>query len=277
MDIKLIAIDMDGTLLNTKGDISEKNIQVLKKALNAGIHIIPATGRVLQILPEPLQKIPEIQYIITSNGAAVYKKGTKLPIYSNAMTVEKTIHILKLLEPYDTIIEAYIKGNGYFEKQFLNRFQEFQIPENFRTLYEKIKNPVENLIEFIQKNTNEVEKLNIPWLKEGIKQKILDELKTFPDIYITTSLKENVEVNNIGVNKGIGLKGLCQVLNIKMENVMAIGDSFNDLEMMEVAGVPVAMENGEEELKKISKFITKSNDNDGVAYAIETLCFGKEQ
>lgn len=276
MDIKLIAIDMDGTLLNTKGDISEKNIQALKKALNAGIHIVPATGRVLQILPNPLKKIPEIQYIITSNGAAVYKKGTKTPIYSNAMTIEKTIRVLKLIEPYDTIIEAYIEGNGYFEKQFLKRFQEFQIPENFRKLYEEIKNPVENLIQFIQNNGKEVEKLNIPWLKEGIKQKILNELKEFPDIYITTSLKENVEVNNIGINKGIGLKGLCDVLNLEMENVMAIGDSFNDLEMMEVAGVPVAMENGEKELKEISTFITKSNDNDGVAYAIETLCFGKE-
>lgn len=277
MDIKLIAIDMDGTLLNSKGYISQNNINALKKALDAGIHIVPATGRVLQVLPQPLQTMSQIQYIITSNGAAVYKKGNPIPIYSNCMTLEKTICILNLIKPYNPVIEIYIDGNGYYEKQILDRFQELQVPENFRKLYEQIKNPVENLSEFVNNNKRDVEKLNIPWLKEEIKQKILNDLKNFPGIYITTSLKENIEVNNIGVNKGEGLKYLCETLNLKAENVMAIGDSFNDSQMLEVAGVPVVMENGEEELKKISKFITKSNDNDGVAYAIETLCFGKEQ
>lgn len=273
MSIKLIAIDMDGTLLNSNGMISNRNREALQKAIDSGILIVPATGRVLETLPEPLKQMKAIKYVITSNGAAVYDKMREETIYTNLMPKEKVVALFEILNRYDIIVEIYIEGKGYFEERFLTRLEEYHVPKSFQKLYETIKNPVPDIFEFIKNNQKDIEKLNMPWLKAEKREHLLQDLKTFPGICVTSSLKTNVEINNSGVNKGEAVKGLCQKLHLNLEEVMAIGDSYNDREMLEAVGTAVVMENGEYEIKKLGKFITRSNDDDGVAYAIEKFCF----
>lgn len=277
MKIQLVAIDMDGTLLNNQGKVSEKNQTILKKAMDAGIFIVPATGRMLNTLPVELQNMEKIAYVITSNGAAVYETSTKQPIATDLMPISDVLSLFDIFSEFDIIVEAYIDGHGYYEQNIFNRLDEFQVPTAFREQYANRKTGVEHLADFIKAKNRPVEKINLPWLKQDIKERLIEILKDLNFISLTSSLKENIEINHAGVNKGNGLKQLCKILNLKKSQVMAIGDNLNDADMLLAAGHAVAMENAIDEIKAISTFITKSNSEDGVAHAIETLIFEEEK
>ncbi len=275
MSIKLIALDMDGTLMNSKSELSEENKKALEKAMKAGIFVVPATGRVYSTLPESVKNLPGVKYVLSSNGAAVYRVGEQNPIYTNFMSVEKALEIYKAIKNVHCIKEFYIDGYGYFEKKILDCIDTFHILPVFRNFYGIQKLAVEDMEEFIKQNKNGVEKINLPWITSELRAELLQCLCSVNDIAITSSLGENIELNNKGANKGDGLKGLCRIIGLDMSEVMAFGDGGNDLEMIAEAGYGIAMANGEQEVKQKAKFVTLSNDEDGVAYAIEKFCFAK--
>ncbi len=271
MSVKLIALDMDGTLLNSKSELSEGNKKALEKAMQAGILVVPATGRVYSTLPEAVKNLPGVKYVLSSNGAAVYQVGQQKPIYTNFMTAEKAIKIHRAIEDVHCIKEFYINGYGYFEKKLLDCIDTFDILPAFRKFYGIKKLAVDNIEEFIQQNDG-VEKINLPWITAALRTELLKRLSTVEGLALTSSLGENIEINNEGANKGDGLKGLCQKIGLDMSEVMACGDGCNDLEMIAEAGYGIAMANGDEQVKQKAKFVTLSNDEDGVAYAIKKFC-----
>lgn len=272
MKVDLIAIDMDGTLLNNEGKISAKNLECINRLLKKNIIIVPATGRAFKAIPEEIRENNKIKYAISSNGALVTDMSLGKTIYTDCMEVEKALKILDVISSFDIIIEAYINGNGYFEEQIYNRFEEFHIPQHFRNTYKNVKLPVKNLRNFIIEKNTGIEKINMPWLKEGFKEKILKSLLCFNDISITSSLVNNLEINNKNVSKGKSLKALCNLINILPKNVVSFGDSHNDIEMLKFSGISVAMENAEKEVKNISKYITLSNNESGVSYGLNKIC-----
>lgn len=273
MSIRLIALDMDGTLMNSKSELSEKNKKVLEKAMQADILVVPATGRVYSTLPESVKNLSGVKYVLSSNGAAVYRVGEQKPIYTNFMSTEKALKIYEAIKEVHCVKEFYINGYGYFEKKILDCIDTFDILPAFRKYYRTTKVAVENIEEFIAQNKQGVEKINLPWITMELRKELLQCLSAVEDIALTSSLGANIEINNKGANKGDGLKGLCNVIGLDMSEVMAFGDGGNDLEMIEQAGYGIAMANGEEEVKQKAKFVTLSNDEDGVAYAIEKFCF----
>lgn len=274
MNIKLITIDMDGTLLNSQGKVSEGNQKALRRALDAGIYIVPATGRVLGTLPQEVKNLDGVSYFITSNGAAVYKKGETTPVSTHLLDVEKALFLLNEIANYDVVLDVYIDGVGYYEKRYIDRMSEFNVPPHFAKLYSSSKVGVSSLIDFVREKNVGVEKINLPWLKEGVREKLRDKLMEFDFITITSSLKDNLELNSAGVDKGKGLASLCELLGIETSQTMAIGDNFNDVGMLIEAGCAVVMGNGEESIQKdYAQFVTKTNDEDGVAYAIEQIVF----
>ena len=276
MSIKLIALDMDGTLLNSKSELSECNKKALVKAIEAGIYIVPATGRVYSTLPETVKNIPGVKYILSSNGAAVYRVGEDKPIYTNLLEKQKALEIFNAIKNIDCIKEFYVNGYGYFESSVLNTLDTYNIPEAFREFYKTKKKAVEKMDFFLQSIENGVEKINLPWLTTEKRTELLNCLSSIDGIALTSSLAQNIEINKKGANKGDGLKGLCTVIGLDMAEVMACGDSDNDLEMILQAGFGVAMANGIEHIKQKAKFVTLSNDEDGVAYAIEKICFNQK-
>lgn len=272
--IKLIASDMDGTLLNKDGTIPERNISAIKKAIEKGILFVPATGRANNTIPAKVFENFTVRYNLSSNGAAVYDRQENKFIYKNCMDTEITLKLLEYISSYDIICEVYINGNGYFSKKLLDNFEEYNINPSFIEIYKNIKIPVENLFNIVEKNPNDVEKINMPWIKPDVRTVLLENLKKDwgDKIYITSSLSTNIEICSKTANKGDGLANLCKLLEIKPEEVIVFGDNFNDLEMLEFAGTAVVMENGEEEVKKIADFVTLSNNEGGVGYAIEKYC-----
>lgn len=275
MSIKLIALDMDGTLMNSKSELSEGNRKALEKAMKAGILVVPATGRVYSTLPDSVKSLPGVKYVLSSNGAAVYRVGEQKPIYTHFMSVEKALEVYKAIKEVHCIKEFYINGYGYLEKQIIDSIDTFDILPAFRKYYGVKKFAVDNIEEFIKQNKQGVEKINLPWITTELRNQLLQCLAPIEGLAVTSSLGENIELNCEGAHKGDGLRGLCKVIGLDMLEVMACGDGCNDLEMIMEAGYGIAMANGHEQVKQKANFVTLSNDEDGVAYAIEKFCFGK--
>ncbi|MFC6177593.1 Cof-type HAD-IIB family hydrolase [Companilactobacillus huachuanensis] len=281
--IKLIASDMDGTLLNEKMEVSSRNIQAIKDAEKNGIEFLIATGRGLSEA-KPFLKNHVHPGFITLNGAEVFDPKEKL-ISSNPLSREAQNKVIELFHKYNVYFEV-ITDKGIFSndrearvtnlanllvklnpgtsyKQALKDTQERvkMMPMNFVDNYDGVLNnddyQIMKLIAF-----NEHEHRILAPLKKEI-------TKTIKDVVPTSSSPNNVEVNSIDAQKGIALLQYADNKNILPEEIMAIGDNLNDYSMIKSAGVGVAMANAIPAIKEIAQVQTDSNINDGVAQIIE--------
>lgn len=267
--IKLVAMDLDNTLLDSDKQISEHTKEVLKKAIEAGVHIVPATGRIFKAIPDDLKNMQGVRYALCSNGASVYDKEEDRIIYSNHMSKEIVFKIFDVLEKYHCAYDIYQNGQGYMEKRFFRNLDEYKIKGHLFELIMNTRLEVENLREHIENNPLGIEKISSFYDDMDVREVVRAELKALNIASVASSLDNNIEINQFGCDKGDGLTNLAKHLDLSIDQVMACGDAGNDTKMIEAAGFGVVMENGDEDLKKIADFVTKTNNEDGVAYAIE--------
>lgn len=238
MDIKLIALDMDGTLLNEEKEISEANRQAIKDAEAKGIHVVISTGRSMATLRDLAKSLSLSSYLVTVNGSEIWDEHGEL--------VERNIvHNDLMTWMYDL---SKTHKTGYWATSTERVFFD-EMPEDL-SAYQ--------------------------WLKFGyeikddkVRETILNELRSREAFEITNSSPTNIEVNAIGINKAKGIEKVCSLLSISMENVMACGDSMNDIAMIKEAGLGIAMGNAQDIVKEAADWVTASNDEDGVAAAIK--------
>lgn len=268
MSVKLIALDMDGTILNSSGLMSNLTIPAIKEANDKNITVSLATGRTLSEISIVTNNTNLIRYSICSNGACVWDLQESKVIYSNLLSTESLKKIYNVLSPYDTLMDAYVEGKAYAKKTSEERLKLFGVPTKYIELLAKGRELVESLKGFLFNRNKPIEKLNIRLSDPEQTRQVWNLLKEIPGIAVTTSGFDGIEVNNKTANKADGLINLAKYLNIPIEQTMAVGDSLNDKEMLKAAAVSVAMDNADPEIKKICKFVTASNDNNGVAEAI---------
>ncbi|MCY8496403.1 Cof-type HAD-IIB family hydrolase [Bacillus atrophaeus] len=237
VDIKLIAIDMDGTLLNDEQLISEGNRQAIHEAEDKGVYVVISTGRTLMTCRELAESLKLSSYLITANGSEIWDSEFNL--------VERqllhTDHIQMMWDLKN-------KHNTNFWASTVDKVWRGEFPETI-TDHE--------------------------WLKFGfdiedddIRNEVLTELKKNKELEITNSSPTNIEVNALGINKAAALAKVSEKLGFTMENVMAMGDSLNDIAMIEKAGVGIAMGNAQDIVKETADWVTDTNIEDGVAKAI---------
>lgn len=274
MKIKLIALDLDGTLLDSNEEISDKTCDTIKEAIKRGIEIVPATGRNIGLICEKIKTIDGIRYAITSNGAAVVDLREERVIFSNFINLDILKRIIDLIKNYPIVIELYADGHAYVDRDVFDNPEKYDLNENQIHLMSYNHILMENIFDLIDESTDInwikcVEKINIPFLNEGIKKKVLKSLSNeFHELKITSSGKDNLEINISSANKGNGLEKLVNILGIRLEEVAAIGDNNNDIEMIEKSGFGIAMGNAIDEMKNKACYITLDNDKDGAAEAI---------
>lgn len=272
LDIKLIALDMDGTLLNSRKEISSKNFQMLNRAIEKNINIVPATGRPLCGLPKELINIKGIKYAICSNGASIINIKTNEVIYYCILSMEKVISVIKRLSVIDPILDIFADGKIITEKRNFKRMDGFLIPDNMKKYIYDTRTETDDIIEYVNKEAKYIEKINLFFKDINQRKLVGEELSNIEGITITSSLNNNMEVNNEKANKGEALLWLSKYLKLSKEQVMACGDSENDLPMLKAAGLGVAMANASEEIKNVADYISSSNDEDGIAAAIKYWC-----
>ncbi len=274
MDIRLIAIDLDGTALNSKREIPEQNLQALQNAMAQDILVVPATGRVLSSVDTRILALEGIRYLICSNGAAVFDRKKGCILYENLMPAKTAKRVLDALEGEDICYDVYLNGKAYTTKYAYDHLEDFGIFKARIDHVRKTRTPYENLTEFVINSGCDVEKINLIFKDSTVQKRICGQISLIEDVILTCSVPDIVDVNFAGTNKGDALSHLCGLLHLPKESVMAVGDGGNDIEMLDFAGCSVAMENAQEWVKAHAQYITDTNDNCGLQKAIETsaLC-----
>ena len=277
MKYKLICVDMDGTLLNSKHKISEISQSTLRKARDMGIHVVISTGRTYVDAAAYSDLIGLNSPIIACTGAIIKEKHDDNVIHKSVIEEELCKHLLKIFEKhnvkpiFNSVHKIYCGdlklkiGIEYLKiRGFMNKNVKLDYIKNEEKWVDIFKQEKDNIIKCEIINTN----------KEKI-HNLRKELENVSGIEITSSSNHNIEITKKGASKGKAIEILANYYNIKKEEIIAIGDSDNDMSAIEFAGMGVAMGNANEKLKKKSNFVTDSNDNDGVAKVIEKLILKK--
>lgn len=268
MSIKLIALDLDGTTLNNDRVISSENRAALEEAIGRGVNVVIATGRAYSALPEDVFQIKGIQYVLTSNGAAITDLRTKKTIYENCIAPEAVEEAVRVLQKYDFMIEAFTGGGAYIDKAHYDHIKETRLSFRHVDYVLTTREPIENLYAFILKHKEHIENINVNFEDQADRKMMRQVLSKLENTTLTTSFDHNLEIGGATTSKAAALQELEEILGVKPEEMMAIGDSPNDMAMMRLAGMPVAVGNAKDEVKAIAKYVTATNHEDGVAQAV---------
>lgn len=268
MAVKLIALDLDGTTLNNDGIISTENREALIKAAEKGVNIVIATGRPRAALPKDVFEIDAIRYVLTSNGARITDLKEEKNIYENCMSELAAEKSVELLRQHNYVLECFVDGIAYIEKDYYDKVKSSN--QSFRDVRYILntRNPIEDIFGFILKNKASIENINVNFEDISEKPAMREKLLTIPEATITSSFNHNLEIGGATTSKAEALRKMCEILGIKPEEMMAVGDSPNDIAMLKASGLPVAVGNAKDEVKAVAKYIAPANHENGVADAV---------
>lgn len=264
---KLVAIDFDGTLVTDEKELTKKTIEVIKEASKKGVKIMISSGRSFYRLEKYIDALDlrkENQCTICFNGGMIIENTTKEMTYSKNIDVQEVNELIQLGKSLNLPIMLYAKDTQYVEK----------VPEVVQKNTKNLKGMHLEIINFSELNFNKKEnhiyKICFIDKPEIIIEKRNEIPKEIVEKYeITSSVPEYLEIVKKGIKKSEAIKVVMEKYHIKQEEVMAIGDGENDVEMLEFAGLGIAMENANEYVKSFANDVTTSNNHDGVANAIE--------
>lgn len=271
MSIQLIALDLDGTLLDSRKRLSDRNRKAIEACIARGIYVVPCTGRTAEGVPSMIKEIPGIRYAITVNGGMIEDMEKKLVLDRRLMEKETALSVLEQIKDRHIMYDIYADGQGISEDRFYNHLDEYKVTKEIQILVRKTRRVVPDIIEYVKNKPGMVDKINLFFSDLDEREEIRTLLKQRTDVIVSSSLYNNLEINALGAEKGEALLRLASILGLSGEETMACGDGDNDFSMIRLAGTGVAMENGEESLKAVADYITGSNDESGVAQAIEKL------
>ena len=258
--IKLICSDLDGTLLTKENTISEKTKAAIKKVKEKGVMFCIATGRMFSSASIFAAELGLKSPIISYNGALIKDFVTKEVYFSRTIDIEVAQKILYLCRDNDWLAQLYVDDILYFKEpnETTKRYEKHvNVPAHFvgNSLYDLQGAPDKILLNVDSSKSKDITQI----LQDSFKDKV----------FVTSSNDRFIEIVAPGVNKGFAVESLAASINISSDEVMCIGDSYNDLEMIQYAATSVAMGNANETLKNAASFVTLDNDSDGVAFALE--------
>lgn len=273
-DIKLVALDLDGTLFDNSSRISKRNLTAIRSITDKGIHVVISTGRPFEGIPFDQIKGTGINYAITANGSGIYEISTGKCLYENAMDEELVTPILNFLLTRDIHMDAFIGGKGYTPVQCVETAQKLTVPSSIKNYIITTRTRLDNILQFIHENQLKVQKMTLNFYPAADGTLIDHEtvrkfLVSNPSITTVCGGYNNLEFTRADANKGVGLRKLAEILGVNPDATMAIGDTENDLAIIEAAGIGVAMGNATDAVKARADYVTTTNTKDGVAAAIE--------
>lgn len=275
MEIKLIAFDLDGTLLREDKTVSPGNLAALREAARQGVHLVPATGRIYPIIPVQVTQMPEIRYFICGNGAVLYDRMAQREIYSAQIPLQRTLELLDYIDRQSCalIYDCYVDNGALTAQQHYDLADSYITNPYSKALFKRFRRPVANLPDFLTAQGRPVQKIQLYFKEPDARMPFTAALQQqFPDIQVSSSISNNLELNWKEAGKHTALRVLCDSLGISMEQTMALGDGCNDIGMLEAAGLGVAMANATQQVRCAADRVTAENMCDGVAQAIARYC-----
>ncbi|MDI6617842.1 MAG: Cof-type HAD-IIB family hydrolase [Clostridiales bacterium] len=269
MNYKMVVLDMDGTLLTDDKRISDKNMDALKKISDLGIKVVISTGRIFTSAKSYGDLIGVRIPIIASNGAYIREKDRDEVIYAKLLKQEVARKIVTLCHKFRMYCHLFTWDSLYSEKLIYSALYYSKwnknLPEGEKVNINIIDPSDWNKVIMTNKNLLKAVVTDEDREKVASLRKEVSKL----DVEVTSSSKNNIEIMDKGVSKGKAVEYLGKYYNIRRDEIICIGDSENDISMIKYAGLGIAMGNAEDEVKDASKFVTLSNEEDGVSYAIE--------
>ena len=270
--MKLIAFDLDGTLLDDDKNLPAENLAALRVAKEAGIILVPATGRILKALPACLTDLELFRWFILANGAEIYDLEEGKQVHSACIDPELAAAVCRYMDELPVLYDCYRGESGYMTAWMYEQAPSFFESEpHILKLVKSLRQPVPELKQNILEVNVPVEKLQMYFRAEDLdeREKQLTLVpRRFPALIASSSLKNNIEINSRDAGKGKALRKLCQLLSIPPEESTAFGDGLNDADMLQAAGHGCAMANAAETVKRCADKIVESNNNAGVGREI---------
>ncbi len=273
---KLVVLDIDGTLLTNDEKITKKNYEAIQKSINMGVPVCICTGRNIHNTRRIIKKLKLETPYVCVDGMVVYNPKENNFIKDDALEQEALKEIITEIDKEYLYMEMCTHNNyiKYVKTKELGQYNYGGMPKNgkqwLRDYFKRGARYVKNVNKYKKDGGNISQLLFAGDVKTVDKVKKIIESKGYNNIELKDDLWENYcFVAPKNSRKIDGVKILCEHYNIKLEEVMAVGDQMNDYDMIKGVGMGVAMGNAEEKLKDVSSFITKDNENSGVACAIE--------
>lgn len=282
--IRIVALDLDGTLLDSEKRLSEVNRDALARAAEKGVEIVPTTGRFFGMMPPAVRDLPFVRDAITINGAQVYDRETDTAIVRDEIPLDMALGVMEVLDRYDVIYDCYRQNWGWMTAALQEKAADYATNEHYLRMVREFRKPVPELKAHLRETAanGDVQKIML-FAANRERSAAIDRLRglsdeiaaRFPEIKVTASTWNNLELNIRTAHKGNALRRFAEHLGLTLENCMAFGDGMNDFTMVEAAGLGIAMANAEPEVKRVAKDMVPSNDEDGVARGIEKWIFSR--
>ena len=270
----MIVCDLDGTLLNNKGEINDIEIKILEKMSQNGYIITIATGRSMIGIPNCIKSMTFIDYYITSNGASCIDKYGNY-IFKNWINFS----YLKDIIEKNYFVEYLINGKWYIDSKDESNVKKIITDSKIANYILDTRIKVKDIKRKFESNNIYLEKINLNFSIENY-DKSLSEINCFinqnNNLRVWTDKRYKLDIYSKQATKGNAVKQLSDYLKINSRHIIAFGDDDNDLELLQFVGFPVAMKNGNSNVKKVAKNITNfTNDEDGVAMFLKEIIDNK--
>lgn len=270
----IIALDLDGTLLNSDKQLTAGNRAALARAAEAGWAVVPTTGRFYEAVPQVIRELPFLSYAITINGAQVTDLRTAQVIYRAELPWKQAVEIMTYLDDLPVIYDCYQDNGAWMTEKLMAHIDSTVSDRHYRKMLRELRHPVPELKAFLTDRRMDVQKMQLFTADPALRLFLLEELpRRYEELCVSSSVSDNVEINQIHANKGEALMALADHFGLPRSATIAFGDGLNDLSMIRAAGLGVAMANACGEVKADADAETLSCDEDGVAYGIDRFCF----
>ena len=274
MAIRIILLDLDGTLLTHDKQLSPGNRAALERAVAMGIWIVPSTGRFYQGMPAVVRELPFVRYAVTINGAQVYDGKEDAVLHRAEIAPAAAERVFDRLDALPVIYDCFLDGWGYMDARHYAQIDRFIADPRVNRMVKDLRRPVEDFRAFIRRENRPLQKIQMFFRDLDRRREALEVLpRDLPDMAVTSSIPNNIEINDKAATKGEALRFLCRHLGVDVRDTMAFGDGSNDMSMIQAAGIGVAMANADPALRAAADYVTDTNDADGVAKAIARFCF----
>lgn len=267
MSIKLIATDLDGTLMSPDHiTITDFTISALKTAHDKGVKIAIATGRPLALTDNVTDQVPFTDYVIYANGAGVYDRNSKKTLCCDLIPNKTAVDVISHFLKQKVFFEVYINGKSHYQTECIEFFSnDTDLPQEFLDQIEETMEAHDDLIKYL--GDGGIEKITLYSVEdhqyEGFNKKMKEH-----NLTTAVSFEGCLEATSATANKGNALKNLSKLLGLTSNVVMCFGDAGNDIQMLEWADFSFAMGNGSDDCKAAAKFTALSNAQDGLARAV---------
>ena len=271
MEIKLLAMDLDGTLLSTANCVPSANAFAVQQARRMGVTIAICTGRAQCEAEFAAVQVGGCDYIITCNGSMLFDNINRHYLSFNIIPYSLVDQVLAILDSYDVFYQVYVDDAVCCPAKHFDDFAKAPMAQAYIDMFHDSQIPLEDPRRDIPAKGLDVTKFYIPNWDTRLLADIRRRIQKIPDLEVTASSDYSVEIFQAGMDKITALRKLVDHLGITFDNVMMIGDSENDYQAVRAAKYGVAMDNSPDFLKNAARFVSLSHDDCGVAYAIDKL------